>query len=174
MNSQRLCLPFIFVILASALARSESTAITWKTHYGQAKRIAQAAKRPLLVVIEDSNQAENRINENTLDTTSREKLVHQDFELVRVDASTEYGKRVAQAFGVRRFPYTAVTDRASRRIVFRKSGPMSKSDWTVALARSSTAVTGPTSQPVLQIQPVNTNLFMSNGSFQFPAQQCFT
>ena len=133
------------VQLAFVLLTVTSTSVTtnanhelhWKSHYGTAKRSAQAAKRPLVVVIENSAQTSDKIDVKSLDGESREKLATEDFELVRVDAKTEYGKRVARAFGVQDFPYTAVTDDVSERIVFRKSGPMSQSDWTVALAKSA-------------------------------------
>lgn len=129
------------------LSAAVSTAVTtnsdqdahlkWKTHYGNARKTAQAFKRPLVVVIENSELQENRIDEASLSGESLKKLANQDYELVRVDANTDYGKRVASAFGVQEFPYTAVTDDGSNRIVFRKSGPMSKADWTLALAKNS-------------------------------------
>jgi len=127
----------LFVVTCTSVTSASTHDLHWKNHYGTAKRTAQAAKRPLVVVIEHSDQGADKIDDESLDGKSREKLANEDFELVKVDAKTAYGMRVAEAFGVQQFPYTAVTDDVSERIVFRKSGPMSQSDWTVALAKSA-------------------------------------
>ena len=191
MTSYRLLVGLLLLAFMGTVAHSETTGIAWNTNYGTAKRIAQATKRPLLVVIENSKSKASQIDEKSLDGTPREKLLRQDFELVRVDANTDYGRRVAKAFGVQSFPYTAVTDGGSKRIVFRKSGPMSKSDWTLALAKSEQAgapvglssssiggqvISQPSAVYPVITQPMNTistELFAPNGFYQ-PAGQCFT
>lgn len=177
MNSYRHLLVFlffsiffsIFFSLSAVVVHGESTEIreiSWNTHYGVAKRSAEQTQRPLLVVIENPDNTDTKIDESKLDSKSREELRRQKFEIVRVDATTKYGELVAKAFGVERFPYTAVTDNGSKKIVFRKSGPMSKSDWMLAFAKSDASRNVQTN--------VNVDLFSPNGAFQFPAQQCFT
>ena len=199
MTSKSISHVLLLLFLFGGILQAERTSITWNTHYGSAKRVAQATKRPLLVVIENTGTVPNQI-EAELDDSSKKKILKQDFELVRVDANTDYGKRVAKAFGARSFPYTAVTDGASERIVFRKAGPMSQTDWTVALAKSAKAppatpvkvvqsqqligqpiIVNPQpavvihSQPIIQSQPsISTDFFTPNGVFQLPASQCFT
>mgnify|MGYP001551038955 CR=1 FL=1 len=130
-------------LFASTSTGEQTSSIRWNTHYGQAKRLAEAAKRPLLVVIEKSSRAEEQIDESLLAAALDQKAeVPQDrekFQLVRVDATTDYGKRVAQAFGVKNFPYTAVTDDDTKKIVYRKSGKMSSADWTLAFAKNASS-----------------------------------
>ena len=126
-------------IASSVLTNANSTKtieLKWKKHYDSAKVEAQKSKRPLVVVIDKPDSKKEKIDETKLTNQDREKITKEKFELVRVDATTDYGKKVAAAFGATRFPYTAVTDDKSKRIVFRKQGQMSKNDWTLALAKS--------------------------------------
>ena len=149
------------MVLAASSATTNSSGqknLQWKKHYEAAKQSAQAAKRPLVVVIEDPS-AEEKLDEESLSKDSRDILVQEDFELVRVNAATDYGKRVAAAFGAKKLPYTAVTNEMSSKIVFRKAGRTSKTDWTLALAESvktkGMAAEEVVSQPVVS-QPVVT------------------
>lgn len=134
-------LTVLFVLLSSTLLAKTNGAsqleLKWRRHYDSAKVEAQKAKRPLVVVIEKPDSSQEKIDETKLTPQDRKKITTENFELVRVDATTDYGKRVAEAFGARKFPYTAVTDKQSVKIVFRKEGQMSQKDWTLALAKSS-------------------------------------
>lgn len=158
---------FGLMVLAASSATTNTGGqqnLEWKKHYEVAKQSAQAAKRPLVVVIEDPS-TEQKLDEDSLSDDSRDILLKEDFELVRVNATTEYGKRVARAFGAKKLPYIAVTDEMSNRIVFRKAGRMSKTDWTLALAESvktkgmesvaAEVVSQPASQPMIS-QPTST------------------
>ena len=137
-------MPQLFLMLCSIVASSVTTTggstehLPWQSHYGQAKRNAQAAKRPLVVVIENSDNIQ--LKDSEIAGEPRKKLASRQYELVRVDARTDYGRRVAKAFGAQEFPYIAVTDKVSKRIVFRKAGQMTQADWTLALAKSEQIV----------------------------------
>lgn len=133
-------LTVLFVLSSTLLAKTDGAKqleLKWRRHYDSAKVEAQKAKRPLVVVIEKPDSSQEKIDETKLTPKDRKKIATEKFELVRVDATTDYGKRVAKAFGARKFPYTAVTDKQSVKIVFRKEGQMSQKDWTLALAKSS-------------------------------------
>lgn len=177
----------LMVLAASSATTNSGTQknLEWKKHYEVAKQRAQAAKRPLVVVIEDPT-TEQKLDEESLGDESREILLKEDFELVRVNARTNYGKRVAQAFGAKRLPYTAVTNEMSNRIVFRKAGRMSKTDWTLALAESvktkgmvsETPVSVKTSQPTSAVveqvvveQPYVEQSYSSQPVFSQPTVQ---
>jgi hypothetical protein len=82
-------------------------------------------------VIEDPSDVSKRMNDQVLAVNTLEKL--NGYQLCRVDASTPYGKRVAEAFGAERLPFTAITDRAVSQITYRKVGQMSSEQWTHAL-----------------------------------------
>lgn len=124
-------------IAASVVANSPNDAhLQWKKHYDSSKQSAQAGKRPMLVVLENPTKKSEKIDETKLTDKDRKILAKEKFELCRVDVNTDYGKRVAKAFGASVFPYTVVTDDSSKRIVFRKPGQMSEQDWTLALAKN--------------------------------------
>jgi hypothetical protein len=129
----------VLVCIASSVvgnSPAEKVALRWRDHYEVAKNVAQAAEHPLLVVLENPTKTTEKIDETKLNEQDRQTIATQEFELVRVDVNTDYGKRVAAAFGATKFPYTAVTDDRSVNIVYRKAGQMSERDWTVALAKS--------------------------------------
>lgn len=134
---------FFVLAAASVVSNSDSTTnqakveLNWKKHYDVAKRNAQANQRPLVVVLENPTSTNEKIDESKLCGLNRETISKNKFELVRVDVNTDYGKRVAAAFGATKFPYTAVTDERSIHIVYRKAGQMSDRDWRVALAKST-------------------------------------
>jgi hypothetical protein len=53
--------------------------------------------------------------------------------LCRVDVTTDYGKRVADAFKVKQCPFTAIIDKTGQKIIYRKSGQLDDSEWVTAL-----------------------------------------
>lgn len=134
---------FFVIAATSVVSNSANTSnqakveLNWKRHYDVAKRHAQANQRPLVVVLENPTSTNEKIDETKLGGLNRETISKNKFELVRVDVNTDYGKRVAAAFGATKFPYTAVTDDRSIHIVYRKAGQMSDRDWRVALAKST-------------------------------------
>ena len=128
------------LVVGTAITLSPGTAgkshkLQWQTNYGAAKTAAQSSQRPLVVVLENPGRLQ-RLDDSQLGSKNKQTLQKQQFELVRINVGTNYGRRVAEAFGATRFPYTAVTDQISKRIVFRKSGPMHEQDWTLAIAKS--------------------------------------
>lgn len=136
----RVQLSTLLIIMSFFAARTEAanrTELNWRKHYDLAKNVAQKKAHPLVVVLENPKLNSEKIDETKLCEKKRKQLTKDQFELVRVDVNTDYGKRVAAAFGAKQFPYTAVTNDRSTRIVFRKSGQMSEQDWTLALAKSA-------------------------------------
>ena len=119
------------------LAHSPESKLRWNDDYGNAKQAAQSSERPMVVVLENPENTGQRLDTDKLSDVNRDRLKSKKYELCRVNVNTAYGKLVAEAFGAKQFPYTAVTDDESKRIVFRKAGQMSQLDWTHALARST-------------------------------------
>lgn len=130
----------LMCLAASVVTESTDvkTKLHWQKHYDSAKEVAQAKARPLVVVLENPSRKSEKIDESKLQEKNRKTLAKERFELVRVDVNTDYGKKVAEAFGATKFPFTAVTDKKSRHIVYRKQGQMTSTDWTFALAKSKT------------------------------------
>jgi hypothetical protein len=134
--------------------------LEWSSDYGKAKAAAAAAQRPLLVVLENSNEQATQFDDKLFEAKEI-KLIKQ-FQLCRVDVNTPYGKKVAEAFKVTKLPYTAITDKTAKYITFRGAGPMSREQWTEALetrkngdkypATMSTAIPATQAWPAMPMQ----------------------
>ena len=101
----------------------------WLDDYGTALQVARLAQRPLLVVIENPNVAEQRLDE--IDEFGE---LLNNYELCRVDVTTSYGQKVAASYGATTFPYTAITDGTCRSIVYRGAGKFSPEIWERTLS----------------------------------------
>ena len=59
----------------------------------------------------------------------------KSYRLCRVDVSTEYGKKVAEAFGATQFPHTAIIDKTGASVLFKKSGQIAGDQWQSTLTK---------------------------------------
>ena len=57
------------------------------------------------------------------------------YNLCHVDVSTDYGKKVAEAFKAEDFPYTAIIDKTGSVIIFAKAGKMANEEWQGVLKK---------------------------------------
>lgn len=147
----------VTIMATSSMAATTTDGLSWSTHYGKAKLQATAAHRPLVVVIEDPSDASKRMDDQVLATSTLQKL--DKYQLCRVDASTPYGKRVAEAFGADRLPFTAITDREVKQITYRRVGKMSSDQWSTALTAQTRTVRQ--SAPVYYSSPTYNRAFCS-------------
>ena len=135
--------------LAAALAISTTVSATtspvaWQSDYGKALRATRSDDRPLLVVLELSAATPPEMSPIALtnDPDTDEQPTVNDikdellrpYQLCRVDVSTDYGRKVAKAFGVTEFPHTAIIDRTGSVIIFAKTGELTASEWESTLA----------------------------------------
>ncbi len=121
-------------LVATMLAQSVS-ASEWNDNYGDALKDARAVQKPLLVVIDEPSNPKGRVEQVnfTNDTTQTELL--SSYRLCHIDASTPYGKKIAKAFGAKSFPYTAITDKTSKVLIFERSGSFDTQDWVATLIK---------------------------------------
>lgn len=99
----------------------------WLNDYGVAIQAARLAQRPLLVVLENPTDAGQRLD--FIDGSRQIGELLDNYELCRVDVTTEYGKKVADSYGAKQFPYSVITDISCRNIVFRGQGKFSLETW---------------------------------------------
>lgn len=124
----------LLAVFATAnLAVSTTTELDWSDHYANAKTQAAAEHRPLLVVLENSADPAGRFDQSALVDEGREVELLKHYRLCRMDINTPYGKRVAEAFGAKQFPFTAITDNSAQYITFRSAGAMSAENWAQTL-----------------------------------------
>ena len=121
------------LLAAATLATSFPTGLQWNNDYGDALESTRVTARPLLIVLEIPSDDGSRFLPARFapDETGEELL--KPYELCRIDVDTSYGQRVAEAFQATQFPYTAIIDKAGRKIIFHKSGQLSASEWAATL-----------------------------------------
>jgi hypothetical protein len=137
--------------IAAATLGAAPDAPNWISDYGQALQSAQSAQRPLLVVLEKPMEPQSRIEQASFASDPVQAELLSPYLLCRVDVTTPYGSKVAAAFGATEFPQTVITDKSASKIIFRKAGRLTNSEWTSTLIshkdgqRSWTSYTGNTS-----------------------------
>ena len=57
------------------------------------------------------------------------------YQLCHVDVSTKYGKKVAEAFRAKKFPFTVIIDKTGSVVLVKKSGQISSDQWQETLAK---------------------------------------
>lgn len=123
--------------LAITMIATAPKAPQWESSYGKALEATRAGQDPLLVVLDDPNNDSVRIEPALLSegdaSGENSKLLHP-YRLCHVDVTTEYGKKVAQAFHAKSFPHVAIIDKTGSVVIFEKSGQISKEQWKQALA----------------------------------------
>ena len=107
----------------------------WISDYGQALEAARAANRPLLIVLDDPTRPEGQISQASVRNDTTQNTLLQQFILCHIDVTTGYGRRVVEAFGVGDFPYTVITDRAVKTIIYSRVGQFRSADWVTTLVR---------------------------------------
>lgn len=129
--------------LAAALMAASSFAVAsgdaeWQANYGKALKATRSDQRPLLVVLDIPANPQASLDEELLAVEGEQAELLEAYELCHVDVSTDYGKKVAAAFGATQFPHTAIIDRTGAKVIFKKPGQMAPSEWTATLAKYQT------------------------------------
>lgn len=133
---------FAAVTLAAG-ALAQDAGPQWKSSYADAYHASRTARRPLLVVIEKPAQQNYPVGQAAFarsEVSAQEAALLASYELCRIDANTENGEKVAQAFGATQFPYVAITDRNLEVLLVQHAGGMSQDQWLATLAAHRTGV----------------------------------
>lgn len=116
----------------------DSNAPIWKTSYAEAYHAGKNGRRPVLVVIDKPADPAYRIDQASFvrtDVGSAERALLASYELCHIDASTEYGRKIANSFKATEFPYLAITDRQVEVLLVEHTGRMSQDRWMTTLAK---------------------------------------
>lgn len=131
-------------IAASTLAATPGK-VQWQADYGKALEATKSDQRPLLVVLDVPSNPQSSVEAPLLSTDGEQGELLAKYELCRVDASTDYGKKVAEAFHATQFPHTAIIDKTGKTMIFQKPGKIAADQWKTTLA-SYQAGMAPTAQ----------------------------
>lgn len=111
------------------------TKVNWQADYGKALAATRSDQRPLLVVIDNPADPQAALAPKLLAADGEQAELLKSYRVCRVDASTEYGKKVAEAFGAKQFPHTAIIDKTGTTVLFKKPGQIGGDEWQAALAK---------------------------------------
>jgi hypothetical protein len=126
----------VALLAASFAATSETT--NWQTDYGKALEATRSDQRPLLVVLDVPSNPQASLDGELLAEDGQQAELLASYELCHVDVSTEYGKRVAEAFKATQFPHTSIIDRTGSVVIFKKPGAIAPAEWTATLTKYQT------------------------------------
>ena len=131
-------------LAASTLAMAPAKA-KWQADYGQALASTRNEQRPLLVVLDNPAVPAESFEAELLSTKGDQAKLLKSYRLCRVDVSTDYGKKVAEAFGAAKFPHTTIIDKTGSIVLFKKPGQIAGGEWEKTLAKYEKGV-----KPVVQ------------------------
>jgi hypothetical protein len=118
--------------LALSMLAATPKAPQWDSSYGKALEATRAGQDPLLVVLDKPGTEDARIEPALLSeddvSNDNSKLLSQ-YNLCHVDVSTDYGKKVAEAFRAKEFPHVAIIDKTGSVVIFKKSGQIKQDEW---------------------------------------------
>ena len=126
------CLLITLAVVASAPTPTGKE-VLWGDDYGAALEATKDSQKPLLIVIDDSAQTESQSQHVGTTPDKKDAELLDNYVLCHVDVTTEYGKRVADVFEVKQYPFTAILDKTGEKIIYRKTGQLEDSDWIAAL-----------------------------------------
>ena len=122
----------IVFLSLSQISFAEDAQIQWLSDYGQALKETKRDRMPLLIVLE-APQSEGKLEQVSAKSAKSDPLLKK-YKLCRIDVTTEYGKKVAQAFRVASFPHTVVIDKTGSTQIYKNTGGMSSSQWSSMLS----------------------------------------
>lgn len=125
-------------VLAVGFLAASPQSRMWEASYGKALEASRAESSPLLVVLDNPNSKESRI-EPTLLSLDAAGDTHagllRPYRLCHVDVTTDYGQKVAKAFQAKNFPHVAIIDKTGSSVIFRKTGKITAAEWQQLLTR---------------------------------------
>lgn len=134
--------------LSTLLLTQSASPPAYPTDYDAALRAARSQNRPLLVVIDCVAESDGRVEQLSTPGDKAQAELLAKYQVCRIDVKTEYGRRAAQAFGAKLYPFTAVIDRTGSVILYEKSGRFTSDAWTSTLVAHQHGV-APQQAPVI-------------------------
>jgi hypothetical protein len=122
--------------LAVGLLATTPQAPVWQASYGKALEATREGNQPLLVVLDKPTSDDAKVepallSEGSISGQAVEAL--KPYQLCHVDVTSEYGKKVAEAFHAKTFPAVAIIDKTGSVIIHRQTGKIDTAGWVKML-----------------------------------------
>ncbi len=163
---------FAIVIATIGITAANPDAPEWQSDYAAALKQTRQDDRPLLMVIDQPGVADQRLSDELLGDSADGAL--GDYDLCHIDASTKYGKKVAEAFKADTFPYVAVIDKQGKVILHQQAGKLSNGEWSELIGKyrdGNVPVRHVVAKPVVRTMPVSTAMPFSPSYDSYPQYQ---
>ena len=122
-----------FAIVSGSLAAVPAGS-GWSDDYGYSLKVTRLARRPLLLVLDKPADENQRARPARFSPGPVQAALLSPYELCHVDVTSSYGQKVANAFGAKKFPYTAILDKTGKVIIYEKTGHFRPDEWISVLA----------------------------------------
>lgn len=126
----------------------------WNRDYRLAWERAEAAQRPLAIVVNGGKNGWNGISTNGELGLEVRKLLAEKYICLYVDAAEPEGQDLAKSFKAAQLPTLILSDRSRAYVALRHSGPLESDQLVQVLQRYTTAQVATVSPPVIESQPV--------------------
>ena len=153
------------MLAAVAALSADAPKADWHADYGVALEETKQENQPLLVVMDIPGDDAQSLDPELLKAEGG-ALPLAKYALCHIDASTEYGKKVAEGFKVTEFPHVAIIDKSGSVILHRVEGDVEKAEWLSVLLKHQegqrvgqpryTVAKPVVSQPAVVAQPTTT------------------
>lgn len=132
----------VFAMTAIALMSFgvSSDSAQWQSDYGKALAATQAESRPLLIVLDNPSDPATAVSEDQLVAEGAQEELLKAYERCHVDVTTEYGKKVADAFKATEFPFAAIIDKTGSVVLCKKTGKVTDEEWQQTLSTYQSGV----------------------------------
>lgn len=121
-------------VIAFSTVGVSADAVQWQSDYGKALAASRADARPLLIVLDNPSDPKSAVKESQLAAAGEQEELLGAYECCHVDVTTEYGKKVADAFKAEEFPFAAIIDKTGSVVLHKTAGKMSDKKWQKTLA----------------------------------------
>jgi hypothetical protein len=120
-------------VIAFSTAGVSTDAVQWQSDYGKALAASRADARPLLIVLDNPSDPQAAAAEDQLAAEGEQEELLGAYECCHVDVTTEYGKKVADAFKAEEFPFAAIIDKTGSVVLHKTTGKVSDDEWQETL-----------------------------------------
>jgi len=165
----------VFTTIAVSSAVATTKPLEWQADYGKALAATRADDRPLLIVLDVPSEPKSAIEVEQLQTDGEQSKLLASYQLCHIDASSEYGQKVAKVFKTDKFPFTAIIDKTGSVVLHKKQGQLTDAEWIETLSAYKQGVRA---QPMFHSSAyrgqVNESSSYSNYTSGFPTSGSFS
>lgn len=125
---------FVMSVIAFSTLGVSTDSADWESDYGKALEASRTGEKPLLIVLDDPSNPAAAAETDQLEAEGEQEELLGAYERCHVDVSTEYGKKVADAFKAEEFPFAAIIDKTGSVVLHKTAGKVSDEEWQDTLA----------------------------------------